>query len=248
MSLKPWMCHQMEPDIIVEDDMLRLTGYSDAVFTDPGTKNMNWLPTFILETANIRRPNGTWETNVEWMIQERIDNETTESVYLLQNLASFAYASPEIRSISHILLKPDNDLMNCTCCYSCNNKWGVPLLCIRGYQFDLSEYEDETRIMSQEDIEKWFNIPKDEWYILEIVRGRMMQSGPNSGQITLSDGSNVPIGAVNPVITKDMSYEIMFDVKYDQMQQSYVQSITPTVTYIGERTPVYNTRINMQAI
>lgn len=248
MSLKPWMCHQMEPDIIVEDDMLRLTGYSDAVFTDPGTKNMNWLPTFILETANIRRPNGTWETNVEWMIQERIDNETTESVYLLQNLASFAYASPEIRSISHILLKPGNDLMNCTCCYSCNNKWGVPLLCIRGYQFDLSEYEDETRIMSQEDIEKWFNIPKDEWYILEIVRGRMMQSGPNSGQITLSDGSNVPIGAVNPVITKDMSYEIMFDVKYDQMQQSYVQSITPTVTYIGERTPVYNTRINMQAI
>lgn len=234
MSLSPWMPEQAG-SIFIEDDVIRLSGLDTASFflpeVDKTGNRLNKLPYFIIETGNLRFPKGVWEKNVDWMIQERIDNDTLESVYLLQNIGSFAYAAPVVKSISHIILKPVSTESECQ--YSCENKWGVPVFMIKGYKFDLSEYSDADNIMSDEEITKWFDIPEDQWFILEIVNGRMMQSDTIDG-------------------ADNMSYELMFGTTYDQMNQNFRHEIKPVVTYTGERIPIkifnqtsYDTTISM---
>lgn len=221
MSLDPWM--NSETSVIIEDDVMRLSSGSTAEIctVGPGQEN-NKLPVFIIETGNLRKPTGVWEKNVEWMIQERVDNDTMESVYVLQNIGSFAFAAPVVNSISHIILKPIAP--DARCQYSAENKWGVPMIMIKGYQFDLQDYKDADGIMSSDDISKWFKLPEDVWYVLEIVTGRMMQDKSN-GTETIN----------GKPVNMNMSYEVMFDTEYSHMNESYMQKIQPTVTYTGDR-------------
>ena len=195
--------------VIVNNNNLDFLNNScdEIIFQEP-------LPIISLEIGNIRNLTGTWERNVEWMIQEQVDADTYETIYYLKNIGTYEDQPDEIFHNTHIRLIPIKDKASMK--FTVNNKWRAPMLLIKGYKFDI----DFNKYFVHPE---YFNLDNDKEYILEIVQGKLLFSGKTD-----------EIGYDK---LEEFSTEILFAPNLFDTKQLWHQGINIQYTYTTERSP-----------
>lgn len=196
--------------ILYNDNTLNLLfeQYSEAAI------DSSCLPIITLEKANIHKCFGEWKQNIEWSIKETVDQETGNVKYRLKNFGTYRADSHAAYDNNYFVLVPSSEQASIK--YTEQNKYHLPLLVIKGYEFDktLNEIDDEKINM--------YTLGEENEYIIEILKGDIWFKRVGNVGATLS-------------FSDDISYQDLNNE--NQSVNTYQQMISLNYTYNSDKVP-----------